>query len=195
MKVLIIDNHDSFVYNIEQYVGSLGAKPFVKKSTEISLKYVENLMPDRIIISPGPCSPADKKYFGISLRIISSFGTTIDTLGICLGHQGIAYAFGARIIRSKNIMHGKASKIFHDGRSIYRSLENPIVAGRYHSLIVDGKTVPDELIVTSKTYENEIMGLRHKKYPIEGIQFHPESILTKNGITMIKNFIDRGVEI
>lgn len=195
LKVLIIDNHDSFVYNIEQYVGSLGAKPIVRKSTEVNLCYAKAINPDRIIVSPGPCSPSDRKYFGNSLEIISSLGKKLDTLGICLGHQGIAYAFGANIMRANKIMHGKVSKIYHDGKSIYNGVKNPFIAARYHSLIVDRDTLPECLIVTAKTEDGEIMGVRHTNYPIEGVQFHPESILTEVGIRIIKNFIDNGVKI
>ncbi|MEM0287809.1 MAG: aminodeoxychorismate/anthranilate synthase component II [Nitrososphaerota archaeon] len=195
MRVLIVDNHDSFVHNIAQYVGSLGVEPIVKKSTEIDLDYAKSLDPERIIISPGPCAPDDVRYFGVSTELIKVLGRSIDTLGICLGHQGIAYAFGARVVRAKRIMHGKTSKIYHDGKSIYRGIKNPIVAARYHSLIVERETLPEELIVTAQTEEEEVMGIRHTFYPIEGLQFHPESIMTEQGMNIIENFLDNGVKV
>ncbi|MEM0075500.1 MAG: aminodeoxychorismate/anthranilate synthase component II [Conexivisphaerales archaeon] len=195
MRVLIVDNHDSFVHNIAQYVGSLGVEPIVKKSTEIDLDYAKSLDPERIIISPGPCAPDDVRYFGVSTELIKVLGRSIDTLGICLGHQGIAYAFGARVVRAKRIMHGKTSKIYHDGKSIYKGIKNPIVAARYHSLIVEKETLPEELIVTAQTEEQEVMGIRHTFYPIEGLQFHPESIMTEQGMNIIENFLDNGVKV
>ncbi|MEM3185646.1 MAG: aminodeoxychorismate/anthranilate synthase component II [Conexivisphaerales archaeon] len=195
MRVLIVDNHDSFVHNIAQYVGSLGVEPIVKKSTEIDLDYAKSLDPERIIISPGPCAPDDVRYFGVSTELIKVLGRSIDTLGICLGHQGIAYAFGARVVRAKRIMHGKTSKIYHDGKSIYKGIKNPIVAARYHSLIVEKETLPEELIVTAQTEEEEVMGIRHTFYPIEGLQFHPESIMTEQGMNIIENFLDNGVKV
>ncbi|MEM3267464.1 MAG: aminodeoxychorismate/anthranilate synthase component II [Conexivisphaerales archaeon] len=195
MRVLIVDNHDSFVHNIAQYVGSLGVEPIVKKSTEIDLDYAKSLDPERIIISPGPCAPDDVRYFGVSTELIKVLGRSIDTLGICLGHQGIAYAYGARVVRAKRIMHGKTSKIYHDGKSIYKGIKNPIVAARYHSLIVEKETLPEELIVTAQTEEEEVMGIRHTFYPIEGLQFHPESIMTEQGMNIIENFLDNGVKV
>jgi anthranilate synthase component II len=192
MKVLIIDNYDSFVYNLAQYVGALGAEPRVVRSDRISLDEVARLRPDRIVMSPGPGTPADRRYFGICEDVLKTVSRTVPTLGVCLGNQGIGHAFGASIVRAPRIMHGKTSRIAHDGLGIFRNVENPLVATRYHSLVVDRDTVPDELKVTATSLDDgEVMGVRHREHPIEGVQFHPESILTLPGMKMIANFLGR----
>ncbi len=187
LKVLIIDNYDSFVYNLYQYVGELSSRVFVKRN-KISVGDIRKLSPDAIIISPGPGEP---KNAGNIVKIIENFCEEIPMLGVCLGHQAIAYAFGAEIVRAKRVMHGKTSKILHDGKRIYKGMKNPFIATRYHSLVVSEETLPKELEVVSRSMEDdEIMGIRHKKYLIEGVQFHPESILTSNGKVIIRNFLE-----
>ncbi|MEM1515578.1 MAG: aminodeoxychorismate/anthranilate synthase component II [Candidatus Bathyarchaeia archaeon] len=194
MKVLIIDNYDSFIYNLSQYVGELGGEPLVYRSNEVTLEDTIKIDPDRIILSPGPSHPANRKYFGVCLDLLTSLSKYVPTLGVCLGHQGIIYAFGGRIVRAKKIMHGKTSLIAHDGLSIFRGVENPFRATRYHSLVGEEGTLPTCLKVTARSLDDgEIMGVRHKNYPIEGVQFHPESILTSEGKKIIKNFLDFGV--
>ena len=194
MNVLIIDNHDSFVYNLSQYVGTLGAKPFVYRSDAITVKKAREILPDRIIISPGPGHPRQRRYFGVSTELLKTLGVAIPTLGVCLGHQGIAYAFGAKLEPAEMLVHGKTSRIVHDGKSVFNGIENPLVAARYHSLTVDRSSVPPSLKVTALSLEDgEVMGVRHTEYPIEGVQFHPESIMTIQGYRMIKNFLDYGV--
>ncbi|MBC7218867.1 MAG: aminodeoxychorismate/anthranilate synthase component II [Hadesarchaea archaeon] len=191
MRVLVIDNYDSFVYNLAQYVGELGAEPMVLRNDQISLKTAEELRPDRIIISPGPGTPEQTKYFGACLDILKQMSPKIPTLGVCLGHQGIVVAFGGKIVRASRLMHGKTSPIEHDGRGIYRGIKNPIQATRYHSLVVDKTSLPGCLAVTAVSLDDsEIMGIRHRLYPIEGVQFHPESIITEQGKKMLKNFLD-----
>lgn len=192
--VLIIDNYDSFTYNLVQYIGELieekekGVK--VYRNDKIDVSSIEMLKPDRIIISPGPGTP--ERSAGISNQVISSFGSKIPILGVCLGHQCIAYVFGGRIKRASRLMHGKTSLIFHNGKDIFSNVENPFEATRYHSLIVEKETLPDVLEIiawTEDLEEIEIMGLRHKKYPIFGVQFHPESVLTKVGKQILANFL------
>ena len=196
MKVLIIDNYDSFVYNLAQYVGSVGAEPQVFRNDEIKLSEVKQISPDRIIISPGPGNPADDRYFGVCKRVLTEVSPEIPTLGVCLGHQGIAYAFGAKISRATKVMHGKTSRIVHDGKSVLSGLGNPLQATRYHSLVVEKQGFPSCLSVTALSLDDaEIMGVRHAEYPIEGVQFHPESIMTPEGMKIIRNFIERGVEV
>ena len=191
MKVLILDNYDSFVYNLAQCVGSLGAEPVVVRNDATTVDKIALLSPDRIIISPGPGIPGDKRYFGICTDVLRSMSPRVPTLGVCLGNQGIAHAFGADIVRSSRVMHGKTSRIVHDGKGVFRGVENPLLATRYHSLVMDKKTIPDELKVTSLSLDDgEIMGVRHRDYPIEGVQFHPESILTHPGMKMISNFLE-----
>ncbi len=190
MKVLLIDNYDSFVYNLVQYVGEQGAEPLVYRNDDLTLDESKNLKPDRIIISPGPGNPIDSKYFGVSQEILTSLSKTIPTLGVCLGHQGIGHTFGGKIINSPIIMHGKTSSIYHDGKNIFRGLNNPITATRYHSLSVDRLSLPEKLIITATSEEGEIMGLRHSDYPIYGVQFHPESIMTDCGKIIIRNFLE-----
>lgn len=190
MKVLILDNYDSFVYNIAQHVGSLGADPIVRRNDEITVEEIRQLAPDRIIISPGPGNPEEVRSFGICGTVISEFGPTIPTLGICLGNQGIGCTFGARIVRAGVLMHGKTSRIIHDGKGVLSGVENPLVATRYHSLVIDRNSLPSYLKVTALSLDDgEIMGIRHASYPIEGIQFHPESIMTKEGIKILHNFL------
>jgi len=191
MKVLIIDNFDSFVYNLAQYAGKLGAEPVVRRTNEITLRNVKRLKPDRIIISPGPGTPDDPKYFGVSGDVIRQISCEVPTLGVCLGHQGIAWAFGGRIIPAKRLMHGKTSLIRHEPDGIFEDVPNPLQATRYHSLVCEKKSLPKCLEITAESLDDvEIMGLRHREYPIYGIQFHPESILTPHGITIIRNFIE-----
>ncbi|MCX8171124.1 MAG: aminodeoxychorismate/anthranilate synthase component II [Candidatus Bathyarchaeota archaeon] len=195
MKVLIIDNYDSFVYNLVQYVGELGGEPIVYRNDEITLGRAAEINPERIIISPGPGNPADRKYFGVCSEILLTLSVRVPTLGVCLGHQGIIHVFSGRIIRAKRIMHGKTSLILHDGEGIFRGVKNPFRATRYHSLVGDRHSLPSCLKVTAKSLDDgEIMGVRHRFYPIEGVQFHPESILTYEGKKIIKNFLDWGVQ-
>ncbi|NWG09436.1 MAG: aminodeoxychorismate/anthranilate synthase component II [Nitrososphaerales archaeon] len=191
MKVLIIDNYDSFVYNLVQYVGELGANPVVYRNDQLNLKKADTLSPDSIIISPGPGNPKDVKYFGICSSIIRNMGCKTPLLGVCLGHQGIIHTFGGRIVRANKIMHGKTSMIKHDGKGVLRSIKSPLRATRYHSLVGDRSSLPSCLKVTAESLDDkEIMGVRHTSYPIEGIQFHPESILTENGKKIIENFLN-----
>ncbi|WP_054025840.1 aminodeoxychorismate/anthranilate synthase component II [Bacillus sp. FJAT-28004] len=184
--ILVIDNYDSFTYNLVQYLGELGEDITVKRNDEIDLAGIEALAPDHILISPGPCSPNEA---GISLSLIEHFKGKIPIFGVCLGHQSIGQAFGGEVVRAEKLMHGKTSAIYHQGKSIFESLPSPFTATRYHSLIVRRETLPDCLEITAETDEGEIMGLRHKEYAIEGVQFHPESIITEHGLTMLRNFL------
>ena len=189
--ILVIDNYDSFVYNIVQYLGELGAQTKVARNKDITVDQIKTLNPDQILISPGPCTP---KEAGISVDVIKEFAGKKPILGVCLGHQSIGYAFGGTIIRAKKLMHGKTSQISHDGKTIFEKLENPFTATRYHSLVIEPATVPDVLEVSARSEDGEIMGVRHKEYvgtktPIEGVQFHPESILTTEGKKLLKNFL------
>lgn len=191
MKVLIIDNFDSFVYNLAQYVGQLGAQPIIRRNNAITASGVGEINPDRIIISPGPGRPDDRKYFGACLSILRRVSRDTPTLGVCLGHQGIAYAFGGSIVPAKRLMHGKTSLIKHENNSLFKGVENPLRATRYHSLVCRRSDFPKCLEETATSIDdNEIMGLRHRKYPIYGVQFHPESILTSEGIKIIHNFLE-----
>jgi anthranilate synthase/aminodeoxychorismate synthase-like glutamine amidotransferase len=185
--ILMIDNYDSFTYNLVQYLGQLGAEVEVFRNDRIALEEIGERAPAAIFFSPGPCSP---KEAGITVEVIRAYHRKFPMLGVCLGHQAIAYAFGGNIVRAGRLMHGKISRIRSDGKTIYRGLPNPFVAGRYHSLILERSSVPDCLAVTAETEEGEIMGVRHRDYPVEGIQFHPESILTPNGKRILKNFLD-----
>jgi len=190
MKVLVIDNYDSFVYNLVQYIGEQGAKPIVYRNDEITLKRAESLRPDRIVISPGPGTPEDIRYFGVCSEILRYMSPKIPTLGVCLGHQGIISTFGGKIIRAKRVMHGKTSLVKHDGKGIFLGVENPLEATRYHSLVGDRKKMPPCLKITAESMDDEeIMGVQHVEHPIVGVQFHPESILTKSGKRLIKNFL------
>ena len=184
--ILMIDNYDSFTYNLVHYLGELGEKVLVFRNDKITIEDVGKLNPDMVVISPGPCTP---KEAGISVDLIKEFTGRIPILGVCLGHQSIGYAFGGNIVRAKRLLHGKTSQIYHDGKSIYEGVPTPFEATRYHSLLVEGSSLPDELEVTAWTNEDEIMGIRHKEYLIEGVQFHPESILTKHGKDLLRNFI------
>jgi para-aminobenzoate synthetase component II len=182
----MIDNYDSFTYNLVQYLGELGETLVVKRNDEITIQQIEELQPDFLMISPGPCSPNEA---GISLEAIRHFAGKIPIFGVCLGHQSIAQVFGGDVVQADRLMHGKTSSIYHDGKTIFTNLPNPFVATRYHSLIVKRETLPDCFEVTAWTEENEIMGIRHKEFPIEGVQFHPESIMTTEGKRLLRNFI------
>jgi anthranilate synthase/aminodeoxychorismate synthase-like glutamine amidotransferase len=184
--ILMIDNYDSFTYNLVHYLGELGEKVLVFRNDKIKLEDVGKLNPDMVVVSPGPCTPREA---GISVDLIKEFSGRIPILGVCLGHQSIGYAFGGKIVRAKRLLHGKTSMIYHDGKEVYEGLPNPFEATRYHSLLVEKESLPEELEITSWTDEEEIMGVRHKEYLIEGVQFHPESILTKNGKDLLRNFI------
>ncbi|MGA1844041.1 MAG: anthranilate synthase component II [bacterium] len=184
--ILMIDNYDSFTYNLVQYLGELGEQVRVFRNDQITIEAIARLKPERIIISPGPCTPLEA---GISNEVIREFGPKIPLLGVCLGHQCIGHTFGAKIVRARRLMHGKTSLIHHDGKGVYHGLPNPFEATRYHSLIVDPATLPECLEVTSRTDQDEIMGVRHRAFPIEGVQFHPESILTRCGKDLLRNFI------
>lgn len=186
--ILVIDNYDSFTYNLVQYLGELGEEVKVFRNDEISIQEIEALAPDHILISPGPCTPNEA---GISLELLQHFKGVIPIFGVCLGHQAIGQAFGGNVIRAERLMHGKTSPIHHQGTSVFEGLESPFTATRYHSLIVERESLPDCLEITAETAEGEIMALRHKEYPIEGVQFHPESIITDHGHTMLRNFLKR----
>jgi len=184
--VLVIDNYDSFVYNLAQYLGELGWEPVVYRNDQISLAQIESLNPSHIIISPGPATPLEA---GISNDIIWRFAGRIPILGVCLGHQCIGYAFGGQIVRATVPTHGKSSPVYHDGKTVYQNLPNPFEAGRYHSLVVKRDTLPPSLALTAETDDGVIMGIRHKDYVVEGVQFHPESIMTDVGHDLLKNFL------
>ncbi len=191
MKVLILDNYDSFVYNLAQYVGEIADEVVVKRNDEVNIPAVRKLSPDKIIISPGPGTPADPRYFGICTEILRKVSSETPTLGVCLGHQGIVHSFGGKIVKAKRLRHGKTSPIKHDGKGIFRGLRNPFEATRYHSLVADRRTFPDSLEVSAQSEDDrEIMGVRHRVFPIEGVQFHPESILTVHGHRIIENFLE-----
>jgi anthranilate synthase/aminodeoxychorismate synthase-like glutamine amidotransferase len=185
--LLVIDNYDSFTYNLVQYFGELGAELRIFRNDEISVAGIEKLAPSRIVISPGPCTP---KEAGISSEVILTYGTRIPVLGVCLGHQCIGDVFGGDVVRADRLMHGKTSPILHDGAGVFKNLPNPFEATRYHSLLVKRSTLPDCLQISAETAEGEIMGLRHKSLPIHGVQFHPESILTTHGKSLLQNFLE-----
>lgn len=185
--ILMIDNYDSFTYNLVHYLGELGEDVVVHRNDKIGLAEAISLNPASIVISPGPCTPREA---GISVELIRELAGRVPILGVCLGHQAIAYAFGAEIVRARNLLHGKTSLIHHDGRTLFRGLPDPFEATRYHSLIVKRDTLPDDFEVSAWTDEDEIMGIRHKRLPLEGVQFHPESILTKSGKDLLRNFIE-----
>jgi anthranilate synthase component II len=184
--ILLIDNYDSFTWNLAQYLGELGAPPVVRRNDELSMADIERMRPDRIVISPGPGRPEDA---GISVETIRRFGPHIPTLGVCLGHQGIGVAFGGSVVRAGELMHGKVSAVHHDGRGLFKGLAQPFEAGRYHSLIV-ADPVPGELEVSARTEAGTIMGVRHRMMPIHGVQFHPESVLTSAGRQLLRNFLE-----
>lgn len=188
MKILVIDNYDSFTFNLVQLIGHFTSDVIVKRNDKTTLDEINEINPDKIVISPGPGTPDES---GISLNIIKHLGKFFPILGVCLGHQGIGQSFGARIVNAPYLMHGKSSQIIHDGKKIYNGIPQKFEAGRYHSLVVDRKTLPDILKITAETEDGIIMGVRHKEFPIEGIQFHPESILTKVGNQIIKNWIEQ----
>jgi anthranilate synthase component 2 len=186
--ILMIDNYDSFTYNLVQYFGELKADMKVFRNDVLTVSQIEGMKPEKIVISPGPGRPEDA---GISVEIIKKLGGKIPILGVCLGHQAIGYAYGGKIIHARTLMHGKTSRISHDNREIFKNVENPFEATRYHSLVIDPKTLPSELEVTATTtdQDKEIMGVRHKTFPLWGVQFHPESILTKEGMNILRNFL------
>ena len=184
--LLVIDNYDSFTYNLVQYLGELGAGPVVYRNDQIDIPKIKRLKPAQIVISPGPCTP---KEAGISNEVIQTFSGKIPILGVCLGHQCIGHVYGGKIIRAARIMHGKTSPIYHTKKEIFKNIPNPFQATRYHSLLVDSKSFPKELEITAWTKEGEIMGLRHRHYPVWGVQFHPESILTESGKNILQNFL------
>jgi anthranilate synthase/aminodeoxychorismate synthase-like glutamine amidotransferase len=190
--LLLIDNYDSFTYNLAQYLGELGQKVRVERNDAIDLDAVEAMRPRRIVISPGPCTPNEA---GISMDLVRRFAGQIPILGVCLGHQAIGQVFGGRIVRADRVMHGKVSKIFHDEQGLYSGLPNPFEATRYHSLVIEPASMPEGLVVTAKTWDDEIMGVRHRDFagtaaPLEGVQFHPESIMTREGLRLLRNFLD-----
>jgi len=185
--IVIIDNYDSFTYNIVQTIGGMGAQVKVFRNDVVDVAAIEALQPDRLLISPGPCTPSKS---GISIEAIRYFAGKIPILGVCLGHQSIGEAFGGITIRASRLMHGKTSPIIHDGKGVFTGLPNPFDAMRYHSLVVDQKTLPDCLEITARTGQDELMGIRHRELPIEGVQFHPESIMTPDGVDLLKNFLD-----
>lgn len=188
--IFILDNYDSFTYNLVQYLGEMGEQVEVRRNDEVTTADIRRLAPTRILLSPGPCTPQEA---GISISVIRDFAGEVPILGVCLGHQAIGAAFGGSIVRARNLMHGKTSQIEHDGKTIFRGLPSPFVATRYHSLIVEEKNLPGELEITARSHERDgssvIMGLRHSRFPIEGVQFHPESVLTQEGKKLLKNFL------
>ncbi len=189
--VFVLDNYDSFTYNLVQYLGELGAEVVVRRNDEVKVGEIEGMGPERIVISPGPCTPQDA---GISMELIRHFAGKIPVLGVCLGHQAIGAAFGGKVLRARHLMHGKTSRVEHDGQTVFRGLASPMTATRYHSLVVQEEGLPSELEVSAWTIEKDgtrtIMGLRHKKFSVEGVQFHPESVLTGEGKKLVRNFLD-----
>jgi anthranilate synthase component II len=185
--LLMIDNYDSFTYNLVQYLGELGADVLVQRNDAITLDQVEAWAPERIVISPGPCTPAEA---GISVPLIRRFAGRIPILGVCLGHQAIGEAFGGRIVRAARVMHGKLDAVTHDGRGVFSGIPSPVTVTRYHSLAIERATLPDCLVATATTADGEIMGVRHREHAVEGVQFHPEAILTEHGHAMLRNFLD-----
>jgi len=190
--VFVLDNYDSFTYNLVQYLGELGAEVEVHRNDQVTLAEVEALRPERILISPGPCTPMEA---GISVELVRHFAGKVPIFGVCLGHQAMGEAFGGKIVRANNLMHGKTSRVEHDGKTIFQGVESPMTATRYHSLIVAEDSLPAELEVSAHTVERDgtrvIMGLRHRKLPVEGVQFHPESVLTDQGKKLVENFLGR----
>ena len=186
--ILMIDNFDSFTYNLVQYLGEMGEELLIKRNDEISLQEIADLQPDQIIVSPGPCSPQEA---GISVATIERFAGEIPILGVCLGHQAIGQAFGGRIIRAQQLMHGKTSPISHDNKGVFADMPQPFEATRYHSLVIERDSIPDELEISATTPDGEIMGVRHKTLDVEGVQFHPESILTQDGKKLLRNFVEQ----
>ena len=186
--LLMIDNYDSFTYNLVQYLAEIGQEVEVVRNDKISIEEINKLNPQYIVISPGPCTPNEA---GISLELIEAFKGKIPILGVCLGHQSIGQAFGGKIVHAQTIMHGKTSKISHNNKGVFRSIKNPFIATRYHSLVIEKQTLPNCFDITAWTDDNEIMGIKHKELAIEGVQFHPESILSEHGHDLLKNFLDQ----
>lgn len=184
--ILLLDNYDSFTYNLAQYLGQMGQQLAIRRNDQITLEEIAALRPERIVISPGPCTP---KEAGISVPLVRRFSGEIPILGVCLGHQAIGAAFGGRIIRAPQLMHGKTSEIQHDGKTVFQNLPQPFVATRYHSLIVERKSLPRELEISAESSDGTIMGFRHREFPVEGVQFHPESVLTEAGFQLLENFL------
>jgi anthranilate synthase/aminodeoxychorismate synthase-like glutamine amidotransferase len=191
LMVFVLDNYDSFTYNLVQYIGELGHDVVVRRNDQITVDEIAELHPDRVVVSPGPCTPHEA---GISIDVIKHFAGKVPVLGVCLGHQAIGAAFGGKVVRTHNLMHGKTSQVEHDGRNIFRGIPSPLVATRYHSLIVQEKDLPKELEISATCIDRDgtrvIMGLRHREFPVEGLQFHPESVLTEHGKQMMRNFVD-----
>lgn len=185
--IVMIDNYDSFTFNLVQYVGELGQELQVYRNDQITIEQIEALAPDYLMISPGPCTPNEA---GISMEVVRHFAGKIPLLGVCLGHQSIGQVFGAKVVRAQRLMHGKTSAVHHDGKTIFRGIPSPFMAARYHSLILAEDSIPDELEVSARTAEGEVMAVRHKRYPIEGVQFHPESIITEHGKQLLQNFLN-----
>lgn len=184
--ILMIDNYDSFTYNLVQFVGELGEELQVYRNDKITIAEIERLQPDYLMISPGPCTPNEA---GVSMDVIRHFAGKIPILGVCLGHQSIGQVFGGQVIRAERLMHGKTSEVLHDGKTIFRDIPSPFTAARYHSLIVQEEQLPEELEISARTAEGEIMAIRHREYAVEGVQFHPESIITQHGKQLLKNFL------
>ena len=189
--LLLIDNYDSFTYNLYQYLAEMGANVRVYRNDEVTLEHIEEMQPDQIVISPGPCTPNEA---GLSCQIIATFGPHVPLLGVCLGHQAIGQVYGGHVVHAPELMHGKTSLIHHKGHGVFRNLPVPFEANRYHSLIVERPSLPDELEITAETADGLIMGLRHRTHPVEGVQFHPESILTPVGKDLLHNFLERGAK-
>lgn len=185
--VFVLDNYDSFTYNLVQYMGELGAEMVVRRNDELTVDEVEALAPERILLSPGPCTPQEA---GISIALIQRMAGKVPILGVCLGHQAIGAAFGGEVVRAPQLMHGKTSEITHDGKTVFAGIPSPMTCTRYHSLIVSEKNLPKELEVSARTADGIIMGLRHRRLPVEGVQFHPESVLTGDGKRLIQNFLE-----
>ena len=188
--IFVLDNYDSFTYNLVQYLGEMGQEVVVRRNDQVTIAEIEAMSPERILISPGPCTPEDA---GISIQLIKHFAGKVPLFGVCLGHQAMGAAFGGEVVRAKNLMHGKTSMVEHDGKTIFKDVPSPMQATRYHSLIVKEATLPKELEISAYTHDADgnkvIMGLRHRRYPVEGVQFHPESVLTTHGKELVKNFL------
>jgi para-aminobenzoate synthetase component 2 len=185
--IFVLDNYDSFTYNLVQYMGEMGAEMTIRRNDELSVDEVEALAPERILLSPGPCTPQEA---GISIELVQRFAGKVPILGVCLGHQAIGAAFGGDVVRAPRLMHGKTSEVEHDGKTVFTGIASPMTCTRYHSLIVSEKNLPAELEVSARTADGTIMGLRHRNYPVEGVQFHPESVLTDDGKRLIRNFLE-----
>lgn len=190
-RVFVLDNYDSFTYNLVQYIGELGNEVVVRRNDQITIKEIVDIAPDRIVVSPGPCTPHEA---GISVELIRYFAGKVPVLGVCLGHQAIGEAFGGKVVRAHNLMHGKTSQVEHDGRGVFRGVPSPLTATRYHSLIVEEKSLPKQLVVSATCTDRDgtrvVMGLRHREVAVEGVQFHPESVLTEHGKQMVRNFVE-----